>query len=144
MNIQEVLRYIPHRYPFLLVDRVLEIELNKTLVAMKNVTINEPFFTGHFPEKAVMPGVLILESMAQAAAILACRSTDWQPGESLFYLGSIENARFKRMVIPGDQLILRIDVQKRRLKVWKFTGTATVDGEIVCTTEMTCTEGKVD
>lgn len=144
MNIQEVFRFIPHRYPFLLVDRVLELELNKSLVALKNVTINEPFFSGHFPDKAVMPGVLIIEALAQSAAILACRSTDWQPGESLFYLGSIENARFKRMVVPGDQLTLRIDVHKRRLKVWKVAGVATVDGEVVCTAEMTCTEGKVE
>jgi len=144
MNIQEVLRFIPHRYPFLLVDRVLELELDKSLVALKNVTINEPFFTGHFPEKPVMPGVLILEALAQAAAILACKSTDWKPGESLFYLGSIENARFKKMVIPGDQLVLRIEVQKRRLQVWKFTATATVNGEVVCTADMVCTEGKVD
>ena len=143
MNIQEVLRFLPHRYPFLLVDRVLEFEVNKTLVALKNVTINEHFFQGHFPERAVMPGVLIMEALAQSAAILACRSIDWQPGESLFYLGSIENARFKKMVVPGDQLILRVEILKRRLQVWKFIGTALVDGEVVCTTEMTCSEGKV-
>lgn len=144
MNIQDIFNFIPHRYPFLLVDRVLDIELNKSVVALKNITINEPFFAGHFPEKAVMPGVLMIEALAQAAAILACRSIDWQPGESLFYLGSIENARFKRIVVPGDQLILRVDVQKRRTKLWKFTGTATVEGEIACTAEMTSVEGKIE
>lgn len=144
MNIQDIFKFIPHRYPFLLVDRVLDIELNKSLVALKNITINEPFFAGHFPEKAVMPGVLMIEALAQAAAILACRSIDWQPGESLFYLGSIENARFKRIVIPGDQLVLRIDVQKRRSNLWKFTGTATVEGEVACTAEMTSLEGKIE
>jgi 3-hydroxyacyl-[acyl-carrier-protein] dehydratase len=143
MSIQEIQESIPHRFPFLLVDRVLEYQLGQSLTALKNVTINEPFFVGHFPVKAVMPGVLILEALAQAAAILAGKSTDWQPDESLFYLGSIENARFKKMVVPGDQLHLRVDVQKRRANVWKFKGTATVEGEIVCTTEMTCTEGKI-
>lgn len=144
MNIQEILESIPHRFPFLLVDRVLEIELGKTLLALKNVTINEPFFAGHFPIKAVMPGVLIVEALAQAAAILACRSTGWKPDESLFYLGSIENTRFKKMVLPGDQLHLRVDVQKRRGMIWKFKGTATVNGELVCVSEMTSAEGKIE
>lgn len=143
MNIERILESIPHRFPFLLVDRVLDFELDKYLVAIKNVTINEPFFAGHFPVRAVMPGVLIVEALAQAAAILACESTDWQPNESLFYLGSIENARFKRIVVPGDQLHLKVEVQKRRSKVWKFTGTATVNGELVCTADMTSAEGKV-
>lgn len=144
MNIQQILKFIPHRYPFLLVDKVLEFELDKMLVAVKNVTINEPYFAGHFPEKAVMPGVLIIEALAQAAAILACRSIGWEPGETLFYLGSIENARFKKMVLPGDQLILRVEVLKRRTSVWKFKGIATVDGEMVCSAEMTSAEGKVE
>lgn len=143
LNIQEIQQSIPHRFPFLLVDRVLEYDLGKYLLAIKNVTINEPFFSGHFPVKAVMPGVLILEALAQSAAILAGKSTDWRPDESLFYLGSIENARFKKMVVPGDQLHLRVDVQKRKANVWKFKGTATVMGELVCSTEMTCTEGKI-
>jgi 3-hydroxyacyl-[acyl-carrier-protein] dehydratase len=144
MNIQEILRYIPHRYPFLLVDRVLEIELGKGITALKNVSINEPFFAGHFPVRPVMPGVLIIEALAQSAAILACRTNDWKQNESLFYLGSIDNTRFKKVVVPGDQLVLKIDVLKRRSMVWQFKGTATVEGEIVCTTEMTCAEGKVD
>lgn len=144
MNIQEILKYIPHRYPFLLVDRVLAIDPPKTLMAVKNVTINEPFFTGHFPERAVMPGVLMLEALAQAAAILACKSMDWQPGDSLFYLATIENARFKRIVVPGDQLILNVEITKRRTKLWKFSGFATVDGEVACSVDMTSVEGKVD
>lgn len=144
MNIEEILECVPHRFPFLLVDRVLEIDLGKSLIALKNVSINEPFFAGHFPIKAVMPGVLIVEALAQAAAILACKSTDWKPSESLFYLGAIENTRFKKMVIPGDQLQLRVDVQKRRGQIWKFKGTATVNNELVCTTEMTSAEGKIN
>ncbi len=143
MNIQEIIECVPHRYPFLLVDRVLEMDEGKSLLALKNVTINEPFFAGHFPDKAVMPGVLIIEALAQAAVILACCSTDWDPKESLFYLGSIENARFKRMVVPGDQLHLKVEVQKRRAQVWKFSGTASVAGEIVCTADMTSAEGKI-
>jgi len=144
MNIDNIIQSIPHRFPFLLVDRVLEFEFEKYLIALKNVTINEPFFTGHFPVRAVMPGVLIVEALAQAAALLACRSTDLKANGSLFYLGGIENARFKRVVVPGDQLILRVDVQKRRTRVWKFKGTATVNGEVACIAEMTSTEGKID
>lgn len=143
IDIQQILERLPHRYPFLLVDRVLEFEQDKTLLAVKNVTINEPFFCGHFPVKAVMPGVLILEALAQAAAILASYTASWDPNNSLFYLGSIENARFKKIVVPGDQLFLSITLLRRRVHVWKFNGTALVDNEIVCTAEMTCAEGSV-
>jgi len=144
MNIQEILKFLPHRYPFILVDRVLEFEVDTSLVAIKNVTINEPYFAGHFPIKAVMPGVLIAEALAQAAAILASQASTFCPGETLFYLGSIENARFKRMVVPGDQLLLKIEVLKRRSHFWKFKGTATVSDEIACVAEMTCAEGKIE
>lgn len=143
MDIQRILERLPHRYPFLLVDRVLEFEQDKTLLAVKNVTINESFFSGHFPVKAVMPGVLMIEALAQAGAILASYTADWNPEGSLFYLGSIENARFKKIVIPGDQLFLRVEVLKRRVNVWKFKGTALVDNEVTCTAEMTCAEGSV-
>lgn len=143
IDIQQILERLPHRYPFLLVDRVLEFEQDKTLLAIKNVSINEPFFSGHFPIKAVMPGVLILEALAQAAAILASHTADWVPKGSLFYLGSIENARFKKIVVPGDQLFLSVEVLKRRANVWKFKGTALVENEIACTAEMTCAEGSV-
>jgi 3-hydroxyacyl-[acyl-carrier-protein] dehydratase len=144
MNIQGILKCIPHRYPFLLVDKVLEFEPNKSLLAVKNVTINEPFFAGHFPIRAVMPGVLIVEALAQAAAIFASQTSEWEPEESLFYLGSIEHARFKRIVVPGDQLHLKVELIKRRASVWKFRGTATVSGEVACIAEMTSAEGKVE
>ena len=143
IDIQQILERLPHRYPFLLVDRVLEFEQDKTLLAIKNVSINEPFFSGHFPVKAVMPGVLILEALAQAAAILASHTAEWDPNGSLFYLGSIDNARFKKIVVPGDQLYLSVEILKRRANVWKFKGTALVDNEIACTAEMTCAEGSV-
>lgn len=143
MNIHEIVDYLPHRYPFLLIDRVLEIKKSEHILAVKNITINEPFFAGHFPAKAIMPGVLIIEALAQAAAILAYKSTEWNPKESLFYLGAIDNTRFKKRVIPGDQLFLKINVLRRRRTVWKFQGEALVDNEIVCTTEMTSTEGKI-
>lgn len=142
MDIEEILQYLPHRYPFLLVDRVLELEENKRIVALKNVTINESFFTGHFPQKAVMPGVLMLEALAQAAAILAYKSTGWKADESLFYLGSIDSARFKKIIVPGDQLILKIDVLKQRNKVWKFLGTILVSDEVACIAEVTSAEGR--
>ena len=143
MNIHEIVNYLPHRYPFLLIDKVLELKKSEQILAIKNITINEPFFTGHFPAKAIMPGVLIIEALAQAAAILAYKSTEWDPKESLFYLGAIDNTRFKKMVIPGDQLFLKINVLRRRKTVWKFQGEAIVDNEIVCITEMTSTEGKI-
>lgn len=143
MNIEEILLSIPHRYPFLLVDRVLEIIPGKSLLALKNVTINEPFFAGHFPIKAIMPGVLMIEALAQAAGIFAHKSRDPLAVDTLFYLGAIENARFKRVVTPGDQLHLFVEVLKRRGNIWKFRGTASVAGEIACVAEMTSAEGKV-
>lgn len=144
INIDTILQHLPHRFPFLLVDRVVEIEPEKKLVAIKNVTINEPFFVGHFPVKAVMPGVLIVEALAQAAAILASFSIETPIEETLFYLASIENARFKRVVIPGDQLFLKVELVKQRARIWKFKGTALVDNEVVCTAEMTSAEGRVE
>ncbi len=140
-DIQAVLDRLPHRFPFLLVDRVLSYERDNSLTALKNVTINEPFFQGHFPIKPVMPGVLIVEALAQATAILASFNEAWNSSESLFYLGSIDNTRFKKIVVPGDQLQLKVEILKRRARVWKFRGVATVDGEIACTTEMTSAEG---
>jgi len=144
MNIQEILMFLPHRYPFLLVDRVLSLDTNQSIVAIKNVTFNEHFFQGHFPERAVMPGVLIIEALAQAAGILAYKSMGWTPGSSLFYLGALSDTRFKKIVLPGDQLQLNATVIKRRTTVWKFDCKAVVDGEIACSTEMTCMEGAVE
>lgn len=142
MDIQQIIAHLPHRYPFLLVDRVLELEVDQSILALKNVTVNEAFFSGHFPVKPVMPGVLIVEALAQAAGILAYRSME-KPKDTLFYLGSIENARFKRVVVPGDQLHLKMEVQHRRARVWKFKGCALVNDEIACVVDMTCAEGKV-
>ena len=143
MNIQEVLRFLPHRYPFLLVDRVVLLNVDHEIVALKNVTMNEQFFQGHFPDKPVMPGVLIIEALAQTAGILAYKSMDWSPEESIFFLGAIGDARFKKVVVPGDQLKLTAKTLKRRSNVWKFTCEAFVDGESVCSAEITCMEGKV-
>lgn len=144
MDIHEVLRHLPHRYPFLLVDRVLEVDPGNSLVAIKNVTINEPFFTGHFPHRPVFPGVLILEALAQATGILAFRSTDTRPTEkSLYYFAGIDNARFKRPVEPGDQLRLAVEVVKARRGIWKFKGEASVDGNIAAIADLTCAEQEV-
>lgn len=143
INFDEILSLLPHRYPFLLVDRVIDFEVDKSIHAIKNVTVNEPHFVGHFPVKPVMPGVLIIEALAQAAAILAYRSLD-DATKSIFYLGSIGDTRFKQVVGPGDQLHLHANIIKRRGPVWKFIGEARVDGEVVCTTEMTSAEGKVE
>ncbi len=144
MDILDIRKYLPHRYPFLLIDKVLNYEIGKKLSAIKNVTINEPFFTGHFPSKPIMPGVLIVEALAQAAAILAYRSLENPDVEkTLFYLGSIDNTRFKKIVVPGDQLLLNIEITAHRNTIWKFTGQALVDGQIACSTEVTCGEGTV-
>jgi len=141
MNIQEILRFLPHRFPFLLVDRVESMDADQGIVAIKNVTMNEHFFQGHFPEKPVMPGVLIVEALAQTAGILAYKSMGWSPEDSLFFLGAISDARFKKIVVPGDQLKLTAKTVKRRSNVWKFSCEAFVDDESVCTAEMTCMEG---
>lgn len=141
LDIQEILQLLPHRYPFLLVDRVVHYEMSeerKVLRAIKNVSFNEPFFQGHFPERPVFPGVLILEAMAQATGILAFRMVGKpNPGE-LYYFASIDNARFKRPVVPGDQLVLDVEYLKERRGIAKFTGVATVDGEVVCSADLMC------
>ena len=145
MDIHEILKYLPHRYPFLLVDRVLEIIPGKSLLAIKNVTCNEPFFTGHFPNRLVMPGVLILEALAQSAGIYAFKTTGTLPdNESLYYFAAIENARFKRVVEPGDQLLLLVELIRQKQNVWKFKGTATVNGELACSAEMTSVKSGVE
>jgi len=137
MDIQELLHHLPHRYPFLLIDRVLEFDKDKSVIAIKNVTINEPFFTGHFPEQPVMPGVLILEALAQASGIIILKSDPTLTHkENLFLLVGVDNVRFKRMVTPGDQLRLQVELMRKKQDIYKFQGTATVDGEIVCTAEL--------
>ena len=129
-NINDILRILPHRYPFLLVDRVLELEPDRRIVALKNVTVNEPFFQGHFPGAPVMPGVLVLEAMAQAGGIMLYNHMD-QPETKLMYLTGIENAKFRRPVIPGDQLRIEIELLSKRSHFGKMSGRATVDGRLV-------------
>ena len=139
MDIHEILRKLPHRYPIILVDRVLELVAGERVVALKNVTINEPYFMGHFPGHPVMPGVLIIESLAQAAAILAFVTLDAKEGDgTLFYFAGIDAARFKKPVIPGDQLRLEVEMGRVKRGVGKFTARALVEGQIVCETEMMC------
>ncbi|MEE0986363.1 MAG: 3-hydroxyacyl-ACP dehydratase FabZ [Succinivibrionaceae bacterium] len=141
MDIQQILELLPHRYPFLLVDRVLHYDItgeHKILKAVKNVSFNEPFFQGHFPGKPVLPGVLILEAMAQATGVLAFTMVGKPQADELYYFASIDNARFKRPVVPGDQLILEVEYLKERRGIAKFTGVASVDGEVVCSAELMC------
>jgi len=138
LDIYEVLKHLPHRYPFLLVDRVIEFVPDLSLTGLKNVSINEPFFQGHFPQRPVMPGVLIVESLAQACGILAFLSGRSVPdASSIYYLGAIDNARFKRVVQPGDQLHLHVKLLKERQGVWKFEANATVNGDLACSVDIT-------
>ena len=140
MDIYEVLEYLPHRYPFLLIDRVLSCEPGKDIVAVKNVTINEPFFSGHFPHYPVMPGVLTIEAMAQAAIILAFKTLDTKPDDkSVYYFVGIDGARFKKPVIAGDQLILKVSFLRNSRGLWKFSAIAEVDGKIAAEAELMCT-----
>ncbi|CAG0124196.1 3-hydroxyacyl-[acyl-carrier-protein] dehydratase [Rhodocyclaceae bacterium] len=140
MDIHEILEYLPHRYPFLLIDRVLSCEPEKGIVALKNVSINEPFFTGHFPHHPVMPGVLIIEAMAQAAAILTFKTLGTKPdGNSVYYFAGIDGARFKKPVSAGDQLIFKVSVLRSMRGVWKFAAVAEVDGQVAAEAEVMCT-----
>ena len=139
LNIQDIFNHLPHRYPFLLIDRVIDCEPGKRLSGYKNVTYNEPYFTGHFPQQPIMPGVLIIEALAQATGILAFRTGEETPTEdSLYYLVGVDGARFKRPVVPGDQLCLDVEFIKSLRDVWKFNGTATVDGKIVASAVLMC------
>ena len=143
-DIHEVLKYLPHRYPFLLIDRVLSYEAGKSLVGLKNVTFNEPFFQGHFPQHPIMPGVLILEALAQASGILAFRTTDTKPSDgTLYYFVGIDKTRFKQPVMPGDQLRLEVEVIRVIHSVWKFYAAAKVDGEVVASAELMCAARKL-
>ena len=137
LDINGIMGYLPHRYPFLLVDRVLACAPGKTLRAIKNVTMNEPFFAGHFPDHPVMPGVLVIEALAQASAILAYRTPGSHSGEgALFLFAGIDNARFRRQVAPGDQLLLEVEVLRIVRGVGKFAARATVDGEMAAEAEL--------
>ena len=140
MNIHEILEYLPHRYPFLLIDRVTECELGKRIRAVKNVSVNEPYFNGHFPYYKVMPGVLIVEAMAQAAAILSFRSMGIKPDDkSVYYFAGIDRARFKKPVIPGDQLVLEVSIERTVRSVVKYVGKAYVEDALVAEAELLCT-----
>jgi len=140
MEIREILNYLPHRFPFLLIDRVLELEEGKSIVAVKNVAINEPFFQGHFPGNPVMPGVMILEALAKAAAILSFRSMNRDSMQNLlYYFVGIDNARFKKPVTPGDQLILNVSLLRQVRGIGKFAAHATVDNVLVTEAELMCT-----
>lgn len=145
LDIYQVLHYLPHRYPFLLIDRVLECVPGERLIAIKNVSYNEPYFLGHFPQRPVMPGVLVLEAMAQATGILAFRTTDSRPtDDSLYYLVGIDNARFKQPVTPGDQLQIEVELKRTLRGVWKFQGVAKVDGKVVASADLMCAERGVE
>jgi 3-hydroxyacyl-[acyl-carrier-protein] dehydratase len=139
MDIHEILDHLPHRYPFILVDRVISMKLGKEITAIKNVTINEPYFPGHFSYHPVMPGVLIVEALAQAAALLSFKTMDTKPTEdSVYYFAGIDNARFKKPVNPGDQIVLHVKIDRVLKGIWKYSGTATVDNEIVAEANMMC------
>lgn len=139
MDIHQVLSLLPHRYPFLLVDKVIDFRIDDYLIALKNVSYNEPFFMGHFPVRPIMPGVLIVEAMAQATGLLAMASRPAEVGNKLYYFVGIDKARFKRPVEPGDQLIMEVKLGHVRRGIWKFDGEARVDDRIVATAEIMCT-----
>jgi 3-hydroxyacyl-[acyl-carrier-protein] dehydratase len=140
MDIHKVLEYLPHRYPFLMIDRVLECDPGVSITALKNVTINEPFFGGHFPHHPVMPGVLIIEAMAQAAAILTFKTEGAKAdSDSVYYFVGIDNARFKKPVTAGDSLKLEVSLSRRVRGIWKFSGVARVEGAVVAEADLMCT-----
>lgn len=144
MDIHHILKKLPHRYPILLVDRVLEIEQGKRIKALKNVTINEPFFMGHFPHRPVMPGVMMLEALAQAAAVLSFETLGVEPDDkTVYYFAGIDGARFKRPVEPGDQLILDVTLDRMKAGIFKFSGRASVAGEVAAEAELMCTMRKI-
>lgn len=144
MDIHQILKQLPHRYPFLLVDRVLEIDKGKTIRALKNITINEPFFEGHFPHRPVMPGVLMLEALAQAAALLAFDALEASPTDDMvYYFAGIDGARFKQPVEPGDQLILHVELLRMKAGIFKFKARADVDGKVAVEAELTCAMRKI-
>lgn len=138
LEIQEIMALLPHRYPFLLIDRVLDFTPGESLTAVKNVTINEPIFTGHFPGMPIFPGVLILEALAQATGILGFKTVTERSENELYLFAAIDEARFKKPVMPGDQMILEVKFLKERRNLWKFYGEAKVDGQVVCTAELMC------
>lgn len=149
MEIDEIFRYLPHRYPFLLLDRIVEVEAGSHIVALKNVSINEPFFQGHFPSKPVMPGVLVVEAMAQAAGILGVKSLKKEQGlpdlpdeDGIYFFAGIDKARFRKVVTVGDQLLLTVKVVGKKRRIWWFEAEAKVDDSLVCEAEIMCTSSE--
>ncbi|MDX3774477.1 3-hydroxyacyl-ACP dehydratase FabZ [Chromatiaceae bacterium AAb-1] len=138
LDIQEIMALLPHRYPFLLIDRVLDYTPGVSLTAIKNVTVNEPIFTGHFPGLPIFPGVLILEALAQATGILGFKTVAERSENELYLFAAIDEARFKKPVVPGDTMVLEVKFLKERRNMWKFYGEAKVDGQIVCSAELMC------
>ncbi|BBN82278.1 3-hydroxyacyl-[acyl-carrier-protein] dehydratase FabZ [Pseudoalteromonas sp. A25] len=137
-DIQEILKLLPHRYPMLLVDKVIDYKAGEYLHAVKNVTVNEPIFTGHFPDQPIFPGVMILEAMAQATGLLGFKTVENRSENELYLFAAIDNARFKQPVLPGDTMHLHIDFVKERRNIWKFYGEAKVDGKVVCSADLMC------
>lgn len=145
MDIHQILKMLPHRYPFLLVDRVLQLDKGKSIIALKNVTINEPFFNGHFPHRPVMPGVLMLEALAQAAALLSFHTMEVVPDEkTIYYFAGIDGARFKRPVEPGDALTLMVELDRMKAGIFKFKAKAMVQDELAVEAELMCTMRRID
>jgi len=145
MDINQILDHLPHRYPMLLVDRVIECVPGKSIVALKNVSINEPFFPGHYPHQPVMPGVLIIEAMAQAAAILSFKTIDQKSDDNtVYYFVGIDGARFKKPVSPGDQLMLEVSITYFKRGIWKFAAKALVEGQLVAEAELMCTMRSIE
>ena len=145
MYIEEIRKFLPHRFPFLLVDRVIECVPGESLTAIKNVSVNEPHFTGHFPEQAIMPGVLIIEALAQATGLLGFRTMSEEPSSDVLYmLVGVDGVRFKRQVIPGDQLMLKAKIERRSKVIWKFSCEASVDGELCTAANLLCAASPKD
>ena len=143
MNVEQIRNYLPHRYPFLLVDRVVEYEVGKSLTAIKNVTVNEPWVNGHFPHQPIMPGVLIIEALAQATGLLGFRTMGEEPQtDTLYLLVAVDNARFKQAVVPGDQLVMQVELDKRKGIMWVFKAEARVDGKLAVSAELMCAAKK--
>lgn len=143
MNVEQIRNYLPHRYPFLLVDRVLEYEVGKSLTAIKNVTVNEPWVNGHFPDQPIMPGVLVIEALAQATGLLGFRTMGEEPQQdTLYMLVAVDNARFKQPVVPGDQLVMKVELLKRKGIMWVFNAEAYVDDKLAVSAELMCAAKK--
>jgi len=144
MDVQEIRQYLPHRYPFLLVDRVVELEEGKSIKGYKNISINEEVFNGHFPEVPIFPGVMIVEALAQVSGILGFKTLGQKPEDGYLYLfAGIDNVRFKRQVVPGDRLLLESEVVSERRGIWKFAGKASVDGELAASADILCAVKKI-